>query len=148
MKLWNYSIFILYFSSIWDSINPNYWAMNGIDGIPNTDITWRHAVLLCFVFLNIPTPPMNLFGVVFPKQWSQKLFAGVCVQILKMKSTDLVYRCFKISSWITLSRVKLLLLNSLLWLLICKFSKTQNSESAYGLRIPLTFVDPTYVWRN
>ena len=79
-----------------------------IDGIPNTDIIWRYAVRCVFKH----SPQINLFDVVFPKQGSQKLFAGICIQILRMKSTDLANRCFKISWWITLTRIKPLLLNS------------------------------------
>ena len=87
---------------------------------------------------------MKLFGVVFPKQGSQKLFAGICIQILRMKSTDLVNRCFKISSWITLTRIKPLLLNSSLQkrrvpalAFICSYASSVKRKT----RNPLTFAD-------
>ena len=74
--------------SIWSWRNPKDWPY----------------LLLCCVFHTISTQwlqIMKLFGVVFPKYE-------------KMTSTDLGNQCFKTFSWIPLTLVKCLLLNSAL----------------------------------
>ena len=91
---------------------------------------------------------VNLFAVVFPKHW-------------KVTSTDLVNKCFEICSWIPLTMVRFLPLNSaLLWTRIaaiafkCSYTswiinKILNPLTVCGirlhLRIPLTnFADSAH----
>ena len=73
-----------------------------------------------------------------------------------MTSTDLVNKCFEICSWIPLTMVKSLPLNSALLLtknpalaFNCSYASSEkNSESSYSLRNPLTFADSFYILWN
>ena len=88
---------------------------------------------------------MNLFGVVIPKT--------ACLQIQSVTYIDLSFQCFKICSWIPLTMVKSLLLNSASAYANSKINKFLNYFTVCGfriqiLRIPLTFDDSTSILRN
>ena len=70
-----------------------------------------------------------------------------------MTSIDLVDQCLKICTWIPLTMVKFLLLNSASAYASSVINKFLNSFTACGfrlqiLRIPPTFADSTYILRN
>ena len=76
----------------------------GIDTIPNTDLNWQYAVCWVLYFHTLSTQwlqILNLFGFAFPKY-------------KKVTSTDLVNKRFEICSWIPLTMVQSLQLNSAL----------------------------------
>ena len=150
-----FSIFIPFYSSFWDSINPKYWpnlaiccvlcfytlstqllqllklfgvmlpkSVFGIEAIPNTDLIWRYAVCVVFLYtLNSMTP-----NIVFEKYYM-------------MTSTELGNKCFKTCSWIPLTMVKSLLLNSALLeikILAPAFNCSYASSVLNKSRTPLT----------
>ena len=111
--------------------------------IPNTDLICRYAVCSIHLQLNDPNIEIN----------------PCCVsKILKMTSMDLGNQCFKTCSWIPLTMVKPLLLNSALLeiripaqLLIVHMQVhywKKNSKYTYCLRNPLTFADSAYFLWN
>ena len=72
---------------------------------------------------------------------------------LSVTSIDLVNQCCKVFSWIPLTMVKSLLLNSACAYASSIINKFLNSFTVCGfrlqiLRIPLTFADSTYILRN
>ena len=151
-----------HYSSVSDFINTKYWPVFGIDGISNTDFIWRYA--LCCVSIHSQSNDYNycIYSALSskisiwdwrnPKYWTNLsiccVFYTISTQWLQiLKCTDLCNQCFKTCSWILLTMIKSLLLNSaLLEIRIPAQLLIVHMQVQYWtkIRIYLHFAESTY----